>query len=146
MTMQYREGMRQRFIPMLSYEDGLAAMDWLQMVFNFSRSTVLVDEDGRLTHGELNLDDQMIMISSASPNYQNPRRIRENYPPAEEWLRLPYIFDGVLVYVNDLDLTFERAGSAGAEILSEIESGYPGRRFRMADLEGHRWFVFQADA
>src|SRR6185436_20854371 len=33
----------------------------------------------------------------------------------------------------------------GATILSEIEEGPPGRRYRAEDLEGHRWFFFEKD-
>jgi len=47
--------------------------------------------------------------------------------------------------VDDLDLHFNRARAAGAMILSEIEEGPPGRRYRAEDLEGHRWFFFEKD-
>jgi PhnB protein len=137
--------MNQRFVPVLNYEDGVAAMDWLAGVFGYSRGGVMMDEVGRLAHGELELGDQKIMLASASPDYRNPNHMRAEYDAAGRWLQMPYIFDGVLVYVDDLDSTFRRAVAAGAEILSPIEDGFPGRRFRMADLEGHRWFVFQAD-
>lgn len=130
---------------MRSYEDGLAAMDWLVSVFGFSRGATMTDEAGRLTHGELELGGQRIMVASATPEYRNPNHMRAEYDAAGKWLELPYIFDGVLVCVDDLDATFGRAVAAGAEILSPIEDGFPGRRFRMADLEGHRWFVFQAN-
>jgi PhnB protein len=136
--------MNQRFVPMRSYEDGLAAMDWLVGVFGFSRGVTMTDEAGRLTHGELELDGQRVMVASASPEYRNPNHMRAEYDAAGKWLELPYIFDGMLVYVDNLDATFGRVVAAGAEILSPIEDGFPGRRFRMADLEGHRWFVFQA--
>ena len=53
--------------------------------------------------------------------------------------------DGVLVYVNNLDRHFERANQAGATILSVIEEGPPGRRYRAEDLEGHRWFFVEVD-
>jgi hypothetical protein len=39
----------------------------------------------------------------------------------------------------------ERAKTAGATILSVIEEGPPGRRYRAEDLEGHRWFFFETD-
>jgi uncharacterized glyoxalase superfamily protein PhnB len=58
---------------------------------------------------------------------------------------VPWIIDGVLVYVDDLDQHFTRAEAAGAMILSEIEEGSPGRRYRAEDLEGHRWFFFETD-
>jgi len=135
--------MPQRFIPMLSYENGIAAIDWLQTVFQFGIGAMMVDDDGRLSHGELTMGDQRIMLASSSPDYRNPIHMREEYAAAANWLQLPYIFNGVLVYVDDLDATFARAIDARAEILSPIEDGFPGRRFRLADLEGHRWFVFQ---
>jgi len=46
-----------------------------------------------------------------------------------------YRHDGVLVYVDDLDRHFKRATAAGAMILSEIEEGPPGRRYRAEDLK-----------
>jgi uncharacterized glyoxalase superfamily protein PhnB len=60
---------------------------------------------------------------------------------------VPYIIDGLLVYVNDMDGHFERATRAGAKILSPIEASPDGRRYRAEDVEGHRWmFVERADA
>jgi PhnB protein len=56
---------------------------------------------------------------------------------------VPWIIDGVLVYVDNLDAHFARSQASGATILSEIESGPPGRRYRVEDLEGHRWFFFE---
>jgi PhnB protein len=43
---------------------------------------------------------------------------------------VPWIIDGVLVYVDDLNWHVKRARAAGATILSEIEEGPPGRRYR----------------
>jgi uncharacterized glyoxalase superfamily protein PhnB len=51
---------------------------------------------------------------------------------------MPNIIDGVLVYVDDLDAHFDRVKAAGAKIISNIEEGSPGRRYRVEDLEGHR--------
>lgn len=58
---------------------------------------------------------------------------------------MPWIIDGVMVLVDDLDAHFERAKAAGAAILSKIEDGPPGRRYRAEDLEGHRWFFLERD-
>jgi len=44
--------MNQAVIPMLAYEHGPEAMDWLIEAFGFSERDRRV-EDGRLTHGEL---------------------------------------------------------------------------------------------
>jgi uncharacterized glyoxalase superfamily protein PhnB len=51
----------------------------------------------------------------------------------------------VLVLVPDLDRHFRRARKAGATMLSNIEEGPPGRRYRAEDLEGHRWFFMQRE-
>jgi uncharacterized glyoxalase superfamily protein PhnB len=48
------------------------------------------------------------------------------------------------VYVADVDAHFERAKREGATILSELEDGFPGRRYRAEDLEGHRWMFMAA--
>jgi uncharacterized glyoxalase superfamily protein PhnB len=62
-----------------------------------------------------------------------------------KWSSVPWIIDGLLVYVDDLDRHFERATAAGATILSAIEKGPPGWRYRAEDLEGHRWVLFHKD-
>ena len=130
-------------IPMLSYEDGSAALDWLARAFGFREVTRMLGPDGRLSHGEMTAGDGLIMLATPSPDYQSPKRHRENCAAARQWSTVPYIIDGVLVSVDDLDRHFARAKSAGATILSEIEEGPPGRRYRAEDLEGHRWFFFE---
>ena len=54
-----------------------------------------------------------------------------------------WIIDGVLVYVDDVDAHYARAVAAGAGILSELEDGFPARRYRVEDVEGHRWMFMQ---
>jgi uncharacterized glyoxalase superfamily protein PhnB len=83
------------------------------------------------------------MLASPTPDYQSPKRHREVCEQARRWAALPWIIDGVLVYVNDLDAHFTRAKAAGARMLSDIEEGPPGRRYRAEDFEGHRWFFFE---
>jgi uncharacterized glyoxalase superfamily protein PhnB len=133
-------------IPMLSYEDGMAALEWLRRAFGFREITRLAWPDGRLSHGEMEAGGGLIMLASPTPDYQSPKRHRESCEQARKWSTVPWIIDGVLVYVDDLDQHFARAKAAGATILSDIESGPPGRRYRAEDFEGHRWFFFQKGA
>ena len=130
-------------IPMISYEDGLAALDWLAKAFGFHERTRMTAPDGRLSHGEMEAGDGLIMLASPTPDYESPRHHREVCERARAWSTVPWIIDGVLVYVDDLDAHFARSKAAGATILSEIESGPPGRRYRAEDFEGHRWFFFE---
>ena len=55
------------------------------------------------------------------------------------------VVNGLLVYVDDVDAHFKNAKQNGAEILSEIEDGFPGKRYRCADVEGHRWMFMQKE-
>jgi PhnB protein len=130
---------------MISYEDGTAAMTWLRRAFGFRATARLTTPDGTLAHGEMTAGDGLIMLASPTPDYQGPKRHREVCEQARKWSAVPWIIDGVLVYVDNLDRHFKRAKAAGATILSEIESGPPGRRYRAEDLEGHRWFFFEKE-
>ena len=126
-------------VPMIAYEDGNAAMDWLIEAFGFVEADRRVAGDGRLTHGELEAGDSIIMLATPTPDYESPRHHREHCAAARKWSTVPYIIDGVLVQVEDLDAHFERARAAGARILSEPEDTPDGRHYRVEDLEGHRW-------
>lgn len=136
----------QTVVPMISYQDGAAAMEWLAKAFGFREQTRMTAPDGRLTHGEMLAGDGLIMLATPTPDYEGPRRHRESCERARRWSAVPWIIDGVLVYVDDLDAHFARAQAAGAGILSKIEDGPPGRRYRAEDLEGHRWFFMQRPA
>ena len=132
-------------IPMISYEDGIRALEWLARAFGFRETTRLTTADGRLSHGEMRVGNGLIMLASPTPEYRGPKRHRETCEQARRWSTVPWIIDGVLVYVAHLERHLARARSAGATILSEIDDGPPGRRYRAEDLEGHRWFFFEKD-
>lgn len=129
-------------VPMIACEDGPAALDWLARAFGFHERTRLMDE-GRLSHGEMDTGGGLIMLATPSPHYESPRRHREHCEQARRWSEVPYIVDGVLVHVDDVDAHYARAVAEGATILSSIEDGGPGRRYRAEDLEGHRWMFIQ---
>jgi PhnB protein len=132
-------------IPMISYEDGVAALEWLAKAFGFRERTRMCDAAGRLMHGELEAGDGLIMLASPTPDYESPKRHREGCERARKWSSVPWVIDGVLVLVDDIDAHFERAKNSGAAILSAIEEGPPGRRYRAEDPEGHRWFFLERD-
>ena len=130
-------------VPMLTYADGPAAMDWLASAFGFEEQTRWLDDDGRVAHGELRAGDGLVMVASTNPAYEGPSAHRRHCESADAWLSSPYVVDGALVMVDDIDAHYARAVAAGAPTLSEIESGGPGRLYRTEDLEGHRWMFMQ---
>jgi uncharacterized glyoxalase superfamily protein PhnB len=40
-----------RVVPMLAYEDGAAALNWLVRAFGFRERLRLTEEDGTISHG-----------------------------------------------------------------------------------------------
>jgi PhnB protein len=131
-------------VPMLAYEDGPAAMDWLARAFGFTETRRMVEPNGRLAHGEMSTGEQgLIMLATPTPDYQSPKHHRATCEPAAAWSKVPYVIDGVLVYVENVDVHIDQARAAGAIILSEVESGGPGKRYRAEDLEGHRWLFME---
>ena len=130
-------------IPMIAYENGPKAMDWLASAFGFTERARMLDASGRLSHGEMQAGEGVVMLATPTPDYQAPRRHREDCEPARKWSAVPYIVDGVLVYVADVDAHFAQAKERGAAILSGVESDQYGKRYRAEDLEGHRWMFMQ---
>lgn len=130
-------------IPMIAYEDGPGAMDWLSKAFGFRERARMVAADGLLGHGEMEAGEGLIMLATPSPDYRSPKSHRESCEQAAKWSSVPYIVDGVLVYVKDVAAHFEQARKAGATILSELEDGSDGKRYRAEDLEGHRWMFME---
>jgi PhnB protein len=132
-------------VPMIAYEDGNAAMDWLVKAFGFVEADRRISAEGRLTHGELEVGDAIIMLASPTPDYESPKHHRETCEAARKWSRVPYIIDGLLVQVDSVDEHCARARAAGALILSEPEDTPDGRHYRVEDLEGHRWMFEEQD-
>jgi len=130
-------------IPMLSYEDGPAALDWLVQAFGFRERTRVLGDDGQLMHGEVETGDGVIMLATPTAAYASPRRHRQTCAAARQWMDVPWVIDGVMVYVEDVDEHYARAVQAGATILTDPEDGPPGRRYRVEDLEGHRWMFME---
>jgi len=130
-------------IPMIAYQDGVRAMEWLADAFGFRERARMTAPDGRLSHGEMEAGDGLIMLATPTPEYRGPKSHRETCDQARRWSEVPYIIDGVLVYVDDVGSHYEQARRAGATILSELEVSDNGKRYRAEDLEGHRWMFME---
>lgn len=134
-------------VPMLTYADGPAALDWLVAAFGFEERERWLDESGRLDHGEVNAFGGRIMLSGSNPRYEGPRAHREHCEVAAAWHEgWPYVVDGVLVEVPDVESHLARAREHGAVVLGELESSPFGRLYRVEDLEGHRWMFLEPSA
>ncbi len=131
---------------MLAYENGIAALEWLKKAFGFEENMEMrMLEGNRLTHAELKTGTNIIMVATPTEDYESINKHRKHCKATNKWLAVPWIVNGVLVYVNNIDEHFKRSKESGAEILSEPEDGFPGKRYRCADVEGHRWMFMQKE-
>src|SRR5262249_42377045 len=133
----------QSIIPMISYEDGVVALDWLAAAFGFRERTRMIGPGGRLAHAGMEYGGRLVLLATPPPEYECPKRHPQRGRRRRKWVAVPWVIDGALVYVDDVDEHYERAKRAGAVILSEPEDGGPGRRYRAEDIEGHRWMFLE---
>jgi PhnB protein len=131
-------------VPMIAYRDGPGAMDWLSDAFGFREQARWLSDDGVLEHGEMVAGGGLIMLATPTPDYEGPRQHRAHCDAAAAWSRAPWVIDGVLVIVDDIESHFDRAQGAGATLLSTIEDGpEDSRLYRAEDVEGHRWMFME---
>ena len=131
--------------PMLSYEDLAGAADWLVRAFGFEE-VERFDHEGEVVHVTLRLGTGAVMLGRPGESYVNPRRLREQCDGAARMYSVPWVVDGVLAQIDDVDAHLRRAQDAGATVLSEIEDGPDGRLYRVEDPEGHRWMFAENGA
>jgi uncharacterized glyoxalase superfamily protein PhnB len=136
--------MSQRIVPFIGYEDAAAAIEWLERAFGFVEDrSARYEEEGTITHAELDLGGAQIYLSTPS-GYANPLRMRSESELARKAYDNPWVIDGHFVQVDDVDAHCERARAAGATILRDPEEPGIGQRIYTAeDLEGHRWMFGQ---
>jgi uncharacterized glyoxalase superfamily protein PhnB len=137
----------QRIVPFLGYEDAAGAIAWLEQAFGFrEKRDQRHEENGTITHAELELDGATIYLSTPA-GYASPRTLRAECEAARRSYDNPWVVDGHFVEVGDVDAHHARAAAAGATVLRDPEE--PGIGFRIytvEDPEGHRWMFGQAVA
>ena len=63
-------------VPMIAYEDGVAALAWLARAFGFRERTRMIGAGGRLAHAEMDTGEGVIMLATPTPDYESPRSHR----------------------------------------------------------------------
>jgi uncharacterized glyoxalase superfamily protein PhnB len=133
----------QTVVPMLAYEDGVAAIAWLSRAFGFRENEgARFMDNGTVTHAELDVGDgSVVYLATPTPAYESPAHHRETCEQARRWLDNPWVVDGVSVRVTGIDEHAARARREGARILREPEDVAPVgiRVYTAEDPEGHRW-------
>lgn len=117
-----------RIMPMLTYADAPAAIEFLCRAYGFRQRFRLDMPDGRVGHAELVLDDGVIALASEFEGFGTSP------------LRLDGHASQLFCYVDDVDAHFARARAEGATITCEpADQFYGDRIYRTIDPEGHHW-------
>jgi uncharacterized glyoxalase superfamily protein PhnB len=114
-------------LPHLVYEDVAAAAAWLAGVFGFAEHYRYGEPGGPVSGAQMSLGCAWIMLCAARPGAATPAQIGR-------WTQ------SLTVFVEDVDAHYERARSAGAKIVEELnETCYGERQYGAEDLAGHHW-------
>jgi uncharacterized glyoxalase superfamily protein PhnB len=116
--------------PCLRYVDAIKAIDWLRQAFGFETLMVVPCEDGSIVHAELRVGSGVIMLGSSKDDVLHVKS------PKEIGLSTHCVY----IYVEEVDSHFERATSAGAEVVYGLaDTHYGSREYCVRDFEGHVW-------
>jgi uncharacterized glyoxalase superfamily protein PhnB len=98
--------------------------------FGFVVRTRMIDDAGITVHGELEVDEAMVMFGLTAENahWESPRALDGR------------ISQRLYIYVDDVDAHYERACRAGARAsYAPNDQFYGDRVYECTDPEGHRW-------
>ena len=121
----------QTITPYLLYEDGEAAIAFLERAFGFRLVERMTGAAGGL-HAELELPPAgaRLYLGQPTEGYRNPNEVGRT--------------SLVYVVVDDVDAHFERARAAGATITEAlIDLPFGHRRYSCRDPQGHEWSFAQ---
>lgn len=119
-----------RIIPLLVYDDILAAHDFLVKAFGFTPGGVYNSKEGQPVHAEVYAGDLTIWI----------HRVTAEHDLASQQ-SMGSASSGLVVHVDDVDAHYERVRAYGAHIESEPQdTDYGQREYGVRDPEGHRWW------
>jgi uncharacterized glyoxalase superfamily protein PhnB len=109
--------------PYLLVTGAEANIAFLIEVFNATPLRRSLDNEGRIRHAELRIDDSVIMLAEALP----------------DWPALP---SNVHVYVPDVDATYRKALEMGATAVQEpVQKDDEDKRGGFRDSGGTTWWI-----
>lgn len=111
--------------PYLIVDGARATIDFLAEVFDAERLRSIDGENGKLAHGEVRVDDTVLMFCDAMDGW-------------------PAVPSHVHIYVPDVDSTYDRALKAGAvSVQKPVQKDDPDKRGGFRDAGGTTWWISQ---
>jgi len=115
--------------PYLIIKGAAKAIDYYKQVFGAIEIMRMPDPSGKVGHAELKIGDSPFMLADEHPEmgYLGPEA-RGGTPVS------------LMLYVPDVDATFNRAVTAGAKVVKALENQFYGdRNGTITDPFGHVW-------
>ena len=122
--------------PRLVVPDGAGAIDFYTRAFAAREiAERFTDPSGSVIHAEIQIGDSVVMITEESADG----------PPAKSPESLGGTVSAIMAtYWDDVDAAWDRAVSAGAEIIYPLEDQFYGERGgRLRDPFGQQWMLSQ---
>jgi PhnB protein len=124
MTTSYKPDDYNSVSPYLVVDGAQATIDFLKRVFGATELRMYPGDGGRIMHGEVRIDDSVIMIADAAP---------------PDWPAVPA---HVHIYVGDVDAVYRSALAAGATPVQEpVKKQDEDKRGGFRDSAGTTWWV-----
>ena len=107
------------------------AIDYYKMAFDAQEVMRFDGPGGKIMHAELQIGDSRIMLADEAPEqgHKSPTTIGGSGT-------------GLMLYVDNVDDTFQRAVSGGGKMLEPVKNQFYGDRSgRLTDPFGHVWMI-----
>jgi PhnB protein len=119
--------------PQLTLDDAARAIDWYKQALGAEETGRATGPDGKIMHAELRIGDSRVMLHDAMMGAKGPKAMGGS--SAALW-----------VYVPDCDALFNRALSAGAQVvpgpMGQMQDQFWGDRCgTFTDPHGYRWTI-----
>ncbi|HKX29502.1 MAG TPA: VOC family protein [Blastocatellia bacterium] len=117
--------------PYLHIKGAADAIEFYKKAFGATELLRMAGPDGKIGHAEIQIGDSPIMMADEHPDFQalGPQTLNGTSV-------------GIMIYVEDVDATFEKALAAGAKMLRSVEDKFYGDRSgTLQDPFGHVWHL-----
>jgi PhnB protein len=117
--------------PYLIVNGAAEAIDFYKRAFGATELLRMADPKGGIAHAEIRIGDSVIMFADENPNmgYRGPRSLGGSTV-------------SIMLYVEDVDSTFERAVKEGARAQRPVANQFYGDRSgTLEDPFGHFWTI-----
>jgi PhnB protein len=117
--------------PHLIVRNAAQAIEFYKKAFNAQEIMRMPTPDGKIGHAELRIGDSVIFLADESPHMatKSPQT-------------LGGCTGGVMLYVDDVDTTFQNALNAGGKTFMPLADMFWGDRYgSLIDPYGHAWSV-----